>query len=440
MDRFRRGHAPLERVRNAPAAVTGDKVIAKKRPSLSKTAENLHSRLLASLGVARRSSRVVLLPAVSRYDTLCKHEDGNRVLTASSPFLEALFRLPDELHIYILRQLCVADLLALRRTSRVLNLLITANAHALVRYWVKHRMGNLHLQLYPAPKPNASEFPFLLAMRRRHIASIRLTRQLADYLVGDPQQQQTCPRRRQLWTSVYDRLLPLAFGVGYFLDEHRRVLLERDLGRIRPRSHIGYDICSTDGITNQERKIMSKLDRPLWLQYFYTYCFIVQVLQRSLRPSVRTGKVERLLRGWSSHAACAEDIAFLLVLGGIGQIAKLLACPTYGERRRYLHAYITHLSPHASKCWRRHWRDIGVVSPALLDDIPCARIGITQLEDIWGPLVAQMMAPEERTFTEQQRERYEELNMSRKYINEVVGYDILHGRTLEGHDSDLEDE
>lgn len=101
-------------------------------------------------------------------------------------------------------------------------------------------MGSLHLQLYPAPKPHAADFPFLLAMRRRHIASIRLTRQLADHLVGDPLQQQ-CPRHRQLWTSVYERMLPLVFGVGYFLDEHRRVVLERDLGRIRPRSHIGYD-------------------------------------------------------------------------------------------------------------------------------------------------------------------------------------------------------
>lgn len=44
-----------------------------------------------------------------------------------SPFLEALFRLPDELHMLILRELCVADLLSLRRTSRVLNILIIAN-------------------------------------------------------------------------------------------------------------------------------------------------------------------------------------------------------------------------------------------------------------------------------------------------------------------------
>jgi hypothetical protein len=112
-------------------------------------------------------------------------------------------------------------------------------------------------------------------------------------------------------------------------------------------------------------------------------------------------------------------------LGGIGQIAKLLACPTYTDRRRYLHAYITHLSPHASKCWRAHWKDIGVVSPALLDDIPCTSIGITQLDQIWEPGIAEMMKPESRVFTASEKLRYEELQMSKKYINEIMGYDIL---------------
>lgn len=360
------------------------------------------------------------------------------VLTLCSPFLEALFRLPNELRIHILRALCVADVLSLRRTSRVLNELVTSNAPALVRYWVKHRMGNLHLRLYPAPMPHVANFPFLLAMRRRHIASIRLTRQLTDILVGDPLET-TCPRQRQLWTSTYERMMPLVFGVGYFLDEHRRLLLERDLGRIRPRSHIGYLICTTGGITSQEAKIMQKLDPPMRLQYFYMYCFIVQVLRSKLQPSSRT-TVEKLLRGWHSQPPCAEDIAFFLILGGIGQIAKLLACPTYSERRRYLHAYRAHLSPHTSRCWRRHWEDIGVVSPALLDDIPCTRIGVTRLDQIWVPLIAQMMESGRTVFTEQEQIRYEELKVSKKFINEVMGYDILQGRAPDGSSPDDEHE
>lgn len=232
--------------------------------------------------------------------------------------------------------------------------------------------------------------------------------------------------------------MPLVFGVGFFLDEHRRLLLERDLGRIRPRSHIGYNICTTSGITQEETTIMKKLDPPLRLQYFYMYCFIVQVLMRKLRPSSCTGPVERLLRGWLSQPACHEDIAFFLVLGGIGQVAKLLARPTYSERRRYLHAFRSHMSPHTSKCWRRHWRDVGVVSPALLDDLPCTKIGITQLDQIWRPLIAQMMRPGSRDFTEEQRRRYEELVVSNKFVNEIMGYDILQGRPADGGDSDTE--
>lgn len=404
-------------------ATSGGKGISKKRPRLGKVAESFQSRLVASFGtvVRKRDLRAALGGGVK----------------SSSPFLDALFRLPHELHLHILRELCVADILSLRRTSRVLNELITSNAPLLVRHWVKSRLGDLHLRLYPTPS-NAADFPFLLAMRRRHIASIRLTRQLADHLVGDPVES-TCPRLRQLWTSVYERMMPLVFGVGFFLDEHRRLLLERDLGRIRPRSHIlGYNVCTTSGITEQEIQIMKKLDPPLRLQYFYMYCFIVQVLMRKLRPSSRTGPVEKFLRGWLSQPACPEDIAFFIVLGGIGQIAKLLARPSYNERRRYLHAFRTHMSPHTSKCWRRHWRDIGVVSPALLDDLPCTKIGITQLDQIWRPLIAQMMQPGSREFSEQERRCYEEVTISNKFVNEIMGYDILQSRPADGGESEDE--
>lgn len=337
----------------------------------------------------------------------------------------------------MLRELCVADLLALRRTCRVLNLLVTENAPVLARYWVKHRMGNLHLQLYPAPSPNTIDLPFLLTMRRRHIASIRLTRQLADYLVGDATEA-VCPRQKQLWSSMYERMLPLVFGVGYFLDEHRRLLLERDLGHIRPRSRIGYHVRTTGGIPSQERAVLRNLDAPMRLQCFYMYCFIVQVLLRKLRPSDSSGAVERLLRGYASQPACSEDIAFFLILGGIGKVAKLLACSTYSERLQYLSTYRTHMSPHTSKCWRKHWKDAGVLSPALLDDIPCTQIGITRLDQIWAPLIAQMMEPGMRDFTEQERRRYEELKVSKKFINEVVGYDVLRGRTPDGGVDDEE--
>lgn len=285
-------------------------------------------------------------------------------------------------------------------------------------------MGNLHLHLYPTARPTDADFQYLLAMRRRHIASIRLSRQLANYLLGDAAQL-VDPRQKQLWTSVYQKLMPLVFGVGYFLEEHRRAILERDLGQIRPRSHIGYDICTTGCMTVHDIKTMKKMDAPLRLQYFYMYCFILQVIRRKLRPACRTRTVGSFLRGWSSHSACSEDIAFFLILGGIGQVAKLLAYPAYNDGRKYLHSYITHLSPHASKCWRSHWKDIGVVSPALLDDIPCTSIGITQLDQIWVPAIVDMMKPGSRAFTAEEKTRYEEVQISKKYLNEIFGYDIL---------------
>lgn len=276
-------------------------------------------------------------------------------------------------------------------------------------------------------------------MRRRHIASIRLTRELATFVLKDTLRH-TNQRQKQLWASVYEKMIPLVFGVGYFLEEHRRILLERDLGRIRPRSHIGYDICTTPGITSQERHILKKLDPPLRLQFFYMYCFILQVLMRKLRPPTYSGSVEKVLRGWHGKPACVEDIAFVLILGGVGAIAKLLACQNYSERRRLLHSFITRLSPHENVRWREHWRDLGVTSHALLDDIPCSSIGITQLDQIWTPLIIEGMNTQSMEFTQYEKDRYEEVRVSRNFLNELMGYDILRGRPPDEDDSDDGDE
>jgi hypothetical protein len=353
-----------------------------------------------------------------------------------SPFLQALFRLPNELHVHILTELCISNLLALRRTCRALNELITASGAPLVRFWVKNRFGSLHVKLYPPPGPNEAHLHYLLAMRRRHIASVRLTRELANFVLKDTLRHTNDRQQRLIWTSMYENMLPLVFAVGYFLEEHRRLVLERDLGRIRPRCHIGYDICTTPGITSDERHIFKRMDQPLRLQYFYMYCFVLQVLRRKLRPPAYAGAVEGMARGWTRQPACDEDIAFVLVLGGINQVAKLLACEDYCERRRLLHSFITRLSPHESGAWRMHWRELGVTSRALLDDIPCASIGITQVDQIWVPLVAEMMRPESREFTDSQKASYVEARASRRYINEIMGYDILRGRSVDEDDAD----
>ncbi|KAF2737938.1 hypothetical protein EJ04DRAFT_509895 [Polyplosphaeria fusca] len=421
MERLRRYSSPPRASRAGRVVVpNGDVMQLRKKPSFSRAAESFQSKLMASLRSVRR-----------RGDPHAQEK--------TSPFLAAFFRLPNELHLAILSNLSISDLLALRLTCHSLNDLILGCGAPLVRFWVKRRLGSLHIKLYPPPGPNEAELHYLLAVRRRHIASVRLTRELANFVLKDTLQH-TSDRQRQMWSSVYEKMIPLVFAVGFFLEEHRRAILERDLGRIRPRSNIGYDICTTPGIMNRERDILKRLDPCLRLQYFFMYCFIVQVLTRKLRPPTYAGSVEKLVRGWSGRAACSEDIAFVLVLGGIGQVAKLLACRNYSERRRLLHTFITRLSPHESVHWRRHWRDLGVTSPALLDDIPCTSIGVTQFDQIWEPLMADMMRPGCRDFSEQEKLKYEEVKASKKYINELMGYDILRGRPADADDSDTEED
>jgi hypothetical protein len=76
------------------------------------------------------------------------------------------------------------------------------------------------------------------------------------------------------------------------------------------------------------------------------------------------------------------------------------------------------------------------VSPALLDDIPCASIGVTRLEEIFVPLVEGLMKEDRGEFTECQKRRFEEVRRSKKYVNEIMGYDVLRGRAMDGEDDD----
>ncbi|KAF2175039.1 hypothetical protein K469DRAFT_703360 [Zopfia rhizophila CBS 207.26] len=414
MERFRRSSAP-PRLRTSEA--TGGN---RKRPSFGRAAESFQNKLIASF----RSVR--------------KRAEENSEGEISSSFFAGFFRLPNELHVKILCELCISDILALRRTSRALNDLISTCGAPLVRFWLRHKLGSLHIKLYPPPSPNEADIHYLLAMRRRHISSIRLTRELANFVLKD-RLKHTNQRQRQMWNSVYEKMIPLVFAVGYFLEQHRRVVLERDLGQAHFRSDIGYDIRTTPAIMGEERLIMKRLDPCLRLHYFFTYLFIVQVLTRKLRPPTCAGSVKKFVRGWNAHPACSEDIAFVLVLGGIGQVAKLLACENYSERQQLLHSFISGLSPYESTGWRNRWRELAVTSPALLDDIPCTSIGITQLDAIWEPLMAELMKPGCREFSEAQKTRYAEVKASRKYINELMGYDILRGRLAEGDDSEAED-
>ena len=72
-----------------------------------------------------------------------------------------------------------------------------------------------------------------------------------------------------------------------------------------------------------------------------------------------------------------------------------------------------------------------MTSPALLDDIPCASIGITRLDQIWTPMMERLMEPDSRDFTEQDKLNFHEVTASKKYINELMGYDILRGRPMD---------
>ncbi|OCL09168.1 hypothetical protein AOQ84DRAFT_291777 [Glonium stellatum] len=418
MDKFRRGSAPAK-LNAASAASNGAE--QRKRPSISRTAESLHSKITA--------------PFKSGKKKVEDSEDGGEV---SKLLFDLFFHLPNELHIQILCELSIPDILALRIASRSFNNLVLSCQSALVRFWVKYRLGSLHTSLYPAPPPNHADLHYLLAMRRRHIASIKLTRRLANYVLKDTLQH-TSERQRKMWNSVYEKMIPLVFAVGYFLEEHRRVVLGRDL-EIGKRD-ASYGLGLGPAITKEEKKIMERYDPQLRLPYFYMYCFILQVLTRKLRPPTYAGSVERFVRGWNAVPATSEEIAFVLVLGGIDQVAKLLACKKYQERRRALDEFIKSLSPKDHVYWKKNWKALDVESPTTsLHNVPWACIRITKLDLIWEPVVTQLMSPRSKAYTKAEKARFAEVKASRGFVSELMGYDVLRGRPDNGDDSEAEAE
>jgi hypothetical protein len=242
-----------------------------------------------------------------------------------------------------------------------------------------------------------------------------------------------------MWNSVYGKMIPLVFAVGYFLDEHRRVILERDLEI--GKKGAGYDFQPGPAITKEEKKIIERYDPRLRLPYFYMYSFILQVLTRKLRPPTYAGSMERFVRGWNTAPATSEEIAFALVLGGVDQVAKLLTCKKYYERRRALDEFIKSLSPKDHVCWKENWKVLDVESPAIsLDSAPWACICVTKLDLIWEPVMMELMSPRSKTYTKAEKARFTEVKASRGFVSELMGYDILRGRPDNGDDSEAEAE
>ncbi|OCK84905.1 hypothetical protein K432DRAFT_422219 [Lepidopterella palustris CBS 459.81] len=393
----------------------------KKRSSISRAAESFQSILVAPFRSGEKKVKA----------------NSTEVTQSSSASFGSFFRLPIELHVQILCELSISDILALRRTSRAFNGLVSICQSPLVRFWAKHKLGSLHTSLYPPPPPNQAELHYLLAMRRRHIASIRLTRHLVNYVLRGTLKH-TSARQRKVWISVYDKMIPLVFAVDYFLDEHRRVVLKRDVnvGQLGT----GYGICHGPAITEEEKGIIGKYDPQMRLQYFYMYCFILQVLKRKLRPPTYVGSVEKIARGWVATPASSEDIAFVLVMGGVDQVAKLLACKNYNDRRKALDSFIKSFSPIENASWREVWNDLDVESAKItLEDIPRACIGVTKLEFIWESLMMELMAPKSSAYTEAEKAKFAEVRGWKRFVNELMGYDVLRGRP-NGDDSEAQSE
>lgn len=89
-----------------------------------------------------------------------------------------------------------------------------------------------------------------------------------------------------------------------------------------------------------EKRIIDSYNPKQLLQVHQMYKLLLAAFVRKLRPPSYAGRLERSLRGWSKTPASQDDIAKVLLLGGIREVKRIIEVKTYAARRTALDEFI----------------------------------------------------------------------------------------------------
>ena len=241
------------------------------------------------------------------------------------------------------------------------------------------------------------------------------------------------------WERMHARLQPLLFTLNHFFETYRRTLLERSAANRQAAS--GPSIKPTFSIQtgaaalwSDQSAIMDAYDPLLLLDLYHCYGFLLQALERRLRPPSYAGPLERYVRGWTAAPASARAIEILLLLGGADAVASVLAHRRYADRRAALDAFIAALDPARNPDgWRRAWTDLGVCGDRFpLEDVPTTRIALPALHLVWVPsALSMLLAKDVIENVDFEGDFVGDLSarVIHDFVSEMVGFDILRFET-----------
>ncbi len=257
-------------------------------------------------------------------------------------------------------ELAFDELLALRLSNSSFNQAILQNESHLVRHILKRDTPSLVLNLWPPPEPpQPTTISYLSALNHRDAVAWKMATHIADFIMIKICRRTTGPQQAAFafpFRRIRSRTQPLILTLYHFFECCRREILLTPVtkqeprlleslapdGSLAPDSGTPYRQCY---FAFMQATIIGSYDPKQLLQVHQMYQLILAAFVRKLRPPSYAGRFERTLRGWSKAPATQTDIAKVLLLGGLGEVERIIKHKTYAARRTALDEFIEGLPP-----------------------------------------------------------------------------------------------
>jgi hypothetical protein len=285
-------------------------------------------------------------------------------------------------------------MLRLRLVSKQLKELVAKCSSAFIRHYVQHELDSIQLHHFPPPAPGKATFKYLIEMHHRKVTSEGLTRLLCDY--ADKQMNGWVDERKRCkFTKTYDRMrekmIPLIYTLAHFLEEFRLTFIHRAMSRAYP--HPSFKIYSGGAaLWDEQEAVMDRYDPMLLLDCYHVYGFLLQAIEHLVRPT-RKQRLKRRLTRQPPWNIDTQEIANLLVLGGMDQVYGVLRIWRRSKRQAALTNFTKGLDPAADSEWQRNWSRLGIQSRSFRPHlaVPNLRLAMPALHLIWVPCALTLM-------------------------------------------------
>ena len=252
--------------------------------------------------------------------------------------------MPNEIQVQIIEELDAHDLLTLRATSHRFDDFLAANAKPISRSALVNSFGeNLYIAgLFPFSGGTSREF--LLRMIHRYHVVQNVVFVIVGYIqrkiyrITSPTRlEQFAPRRRHMERKFQRPTLLL----NHFLEELQCMLGQAD---VSDHGSSPYEVYQSF-----QKTLIDKYGIEDVLTIHHTYTLLMCVFRQKLRPPTYAGTIERRLRGWYRQPASENDLARVLLLGGLTEVSKILRLSKYVLRVDALETYLNEIRNTASR-------------------------------------------------------------------------------------------